>query len=181
MSCADTFADNGTSGVLTEMNHLRTGIGLLIIVCYGNRVEFGRRIVAGKNTGWIFPSDSRTGFDLRPRQFTILSLAVSTFCYEIVDTTFSLGITWIPVLNRTIFYFGIIAYHDFDNSSMKLILVTHRSGAAFEIGNVRFVVGNNQSTFKLSGVAGIDTEICRELHRAAHSLRNIDKRNVGED
>ena len=45
-----TFAHYARSGIGTEMYHLRTGIGLLEIICKSNRIEFSHRIIAFKDT-----------------------------------------------------------------------------------------------------------------------------------
>ena len=63
---------------------------------------------------------------------------------------------------------------------MQLVLVAHRSGASFEIRNVSIVVGNDESTLKLTRVAGIDAEVRAQLHRTAHAFRDIYERTVAE-
>ena len=40
-----SFRDDGRTGVFSDMNHLRTGIGLLIVVGHGHTVELRLRIV----------------------------------------------------------------------------------------------------------------------------------------
>ena len=54
------------SRTLADMDHFRAGIGLLHIIGQSHRIEFANRFLALQDTGWIFPGDSRTGFDLRP-------------------------------------------------------------------------------------------------------------------
>ena len=61
---------------------------------------------------------------------------------------------------------------------MQLVLIAHRCRTAFQIRNITVVIGNNQRTFKLSGICRIDTEISRKFHRTTYSLGNIDKRAV---
>ncbi len=39
-SCRNTFRNNPASGILTDVNHLGSGIGLLMIVGYGNGIKF---------------------------------------------------------------------------------------------------------------------------------------------
>ena len=58
---------------------------------------------------------------------------------------------------------------------MKLILVAHRSGAAFEIADVGIVVGNYESSFELSCAGCVDTEIGRQLHRASYPFWDVNK------
>ena len=63
---------------------------------------------------------------------------------------------------------------------MQLVLVAHRSGAAFQVGHVAPVLTDDERALKLPGVARVDAEIGRELHGAAHALGDVDKRAVGE-
>ena len=46
MTCGDTLRDDGTLGVLTDMDHLGTRIGLLVVVRYRHTVELSHRVVA---------------------------------------------------------------------------------------------------------------------------------------
>ena len=70
--------------------------------------------------------------------------------------------------------------YDFDNSGMKLVLVAHWGGTAFEIADIGFIIRYDQCTFELSGISRIDTEVSGKLHRATHTFRDIDKRTVRE-
>ena len=45
MTCRDTLRDDGTLGVLTHVNHLGTGISLLIVVGNSYAVELSYRVV----------------------------------------------------------------------------------------------------------------------------------------
>ena len=63
---------------------------------------------------------------------------------------------------------------------MKLVLVAHRSGTAFQIRNIGVIVADNQCAFKLSCATGIDAEICTQFHGASYALGNIDKTSVAE-
>ena len=64
---------------------------------------------------------------------------------------------------------------------MQLVFIAHRRGAAFQIGNVRPRISDDQRAFELSRAFGIDAEIGGKLHRAAHALRDVDKAAIGED
>ena len=63
---------------------------------------------------------------------------------------------------------------------MQLALVALGCGAAFQIGHIAALVGNDQRALKLARVFRIDAEIGRQFHRAAHPRRDIDKRAVRE-
>jgi len=64
---------------------------------------------------------------------------------------------------------------------MKLVFVSHRSGAAFEVADVAAFLGNDQRAFKLTRVGCINAEIGRQLHWATHAFRDVDERSVTED
>ena len=46
MSCRDTFRDNRRFGILADVDHLRTRIGLLIVVRNSDTIELCLRVVA---------------------------------------------------------------------------------------------------------------------------------------
>ena len=48
---------------------------------------------------------------------------------------------------------------DLDHRGVQLVLVAHRRGAAFEVGDVAALVGDDQGALELAGVLGIDAEI----------------------
>ncbi len=166
--------------LLAQMDHLRAGIGLLVIVGDGDGIEFADRVVAAQNAARIFPGDGRTGFDLRPGNLGMRAAAIATLGDEIVDAAQPILVAGIPVLHRRIFDLGVIERHQFDHGGMQLVLVALGRGAAFEIGDVRALVGDDQRAFELAGLARIDAEIGGKLHRAAHALGDVDKSPVGK-
>ena len=147
----------------------------MIIVCHCHRIKLGCRVITGKNAGRVFPGNRRTGLYLCPRKFAIYSLTVTTLRHKVINTSFSFGITRIPVLNSRIFHFSPIMHHDFHNGGMQLIFITHRCGTSFQIRDIRIFIGHDQSTFKLPCICRIDTEISRKFHRTANAFRYIDK------
>ena len=68
-----------------------------------------------------------------------------------------------------------------DHSSVKLVLIADGRGAAFQIADIGAFVGDNQRAFELARLGGVDAEVSRELHRAAHALGHINKGPVAED
>ena len=180
LTCTDTLTYNGTTGILTDVNHLGTRIGLLVVIRYSYRIEFGYRVVSGQDTARIFPRNGRTGFHLRPAQLTVYPLTMSTFGHKVVDTSLTFSITRIPVLYGRVFHFRTIVYHDFNDSCMKLVFVTLWSGTTFQIGYIAIIIGHDQRTFELTGIRRIDTEISRKFHRTTDTLRDIHERAVAE-
>ena len=90
------------------------------------------------------------------------------------------GVARIPVLHGRVFDLGVVKRDQLDHRGVQLVLVAHRRGAAFEVGNVGALVGDDQRALELAGVLLVDAEIGRELHRAAHARRHVDERAVGE-
>ena len=162
------------------MNHLRTGICLLIIISHSHRIKLCCRVIACQYTGRILPRDRRTGFHLCPGQFAIHPFAVAAFRYKVVYPAFAFGISRIPVLNSTVFHFRTVMYHNLHDSRVQLIFIAHRCRTSLQIRHIRVIIRYNQRTFKLARITGIDTEIGRKLHRAAYSLRDINERTVRE-
>ena len=72
MTGRDALGYDRTFRILTQMDHLRTRIGLLVIIGYGNRVKLTYRVITRQDTARIFPSDRRTGLYLRPRDLATL-------------------------------------------------------------------------------------------------------------
>ena len=100
--------------------------------------------------------------------------------HEVEDATAALGVAGIPVLDGRVLDLGIVVRDQLDHGGVELILVAHRRGAAFEVAHVGALVGDDEGALELAGVLLIDAEVGRELHRAAHALRHVDKRAVGE-
>ena len=86
----------------------------------------------------------------------------------------------IPVLHRRVLDLGVVERDQLDHGGVELVLVAHRRGAAFEVADVGALVGDDQRALELAGVRGVDAEVGRQLHRAAHALRHVAERAVGE-
>ena len=66
MSGRDTFGDDTRTGVLADMDHLRAGISLLVVIGERYRVELRRGVVSAKDTRRVFPCDRGSVEDLSP-------------------------------------------------------------------------------------------------------------------
>ncbi len=177
----NSFGNNPATGIVPDMNHLGTGIRLLIIIGNGNRIKFTDRTVSFQNSTGIFPGNRRSRFNLGPNQFRIFSATQSPFGDKIIYPPFPLLISGIPILYGTVFHFGIFLYDNLHNSGMQLVLIPLRSGTPFQITDISIILSHNQRSFKLSRIPGIDPEISGQFHRTTHSLRNIHKRTVAEN
>ena len=68
MACGDTFGDDTRAGVFADVNHLRSGVCLLVVIGEGYGVELRRGVIAAEDAGGVFPSDGRACLDLCPRE-----------------------------------------------------------------------------------------------------------------
>ena len=81
------------------MDHLRAGVGLLIVIGQSHRIEFPYRVVPLQNHARIFPGDGRAGLDLRPGNLGIQSQALAALGDEVKDAAFTFFVAGIPVLH----------------------------------------------------------------------------------
>ena len=56
--------------------------------------------MAAQDAAGIFPGDGRAGFNLRPTDTTAVSPAMSTLGYKVVNTTNTILIASVPILDR---------------------------------------------------------------------------------
>ena len=175
MTCRDTFRDDGTLGVLTHVNHLGTGISLLIVVGNSHAVELCHRVVATQDTGRILPGNRRTRLYLSPAQLRVHTTQVASLGYQVQHTTLTMLITRIPVLNGRVLHLSIVLDNNLYDSRMELVLITHWRCTSLQVRNVGIIIGDDQCTLKLTGVTGIDAEVTAQLHRTADALRNINE------
>ena len=154
--------------------------GLLAVVGDGHGVELARGVVAAQYAAGVFPCDGRAGFDLRPREFRRVAAAEAAFGHEVVDASAAFGIAGIPVLHGAVFYLGAVLDYDFHDGRVQLVFVAHGRGASFEVAHVAVVVGHDERALELARACGVDSEVCAELHGAAHAFGYVDERAVGE-
>ena len=167
--------------VLAEMDHLGAGIGLLVIVGDGDRIEFADGILAAQDAGRIFPGDGRARLDLRPGNLRVGAAAIAALGDEIIDAALAVLVAGIPVLDGRIFDLGVVQRDQLDDRGMQLVLVALRRRAAFEIADIGALLGDDQRALELAGFRGVDAEIGRQFHRAAHAFGDIDEGAVRED
>lgn len=159
------------------MDHLGSGVSLLLSGSERHAIELTDRIVAFQNDARVLPSDRGASFDLSPGDLASATVADSAFGDEVVDPADAgLGVTRIPVLNRAVLDRRIVSVgNELDNCGVKLILISHRSGTAFEIADVAALFADNQSSLELPRVLGVDPEVGAQFHWAAGAFRNIHK------
>src|SRR4029078_5773568 len=110
-------------------------------------------------TGRIFPGDGRPGLDLRPRNLGTVPAAIATLGDEIIDAALAFLVAGIPVLHSGIFELGVVERDELDHGSVKLVLVAHRRGAAFEITDIGALVAEVRGPLDRTAVVCIDAEI----------------------
>src|SRR5580700_4491499 len=176
----NSLGNHSARGVLADVDHLRPGVGLLIVIGQRDGVELADGVIAHKNAAGIFPGDGGASFDLCPGNLRISAGALAALGDKVVDPAAAFFISGIPVLNRGVFDRGVLEGNQLDDGGVKLILIADRRCAAFEIADVGAFVGDDQRAFELPCFRGIDAEVGGKLHRTAHTLGHVYKRTVAE-
>ena len=133
MAGGDSLADDAALGSSADVDHLRSGVCLLVIICHGHRIELRGGIVTLEDCRGIFPSDGGACLDLGPAQMCPTTLAYSSLSHKVKNTAPALRVARIPDLYRGIPHISVFLHHDFHHSRMKLVLVSHRSRATLHI------------------------------------------------
>jgi len=118
------------------MYHFRSRVSLLLVIRQRDGVKLPLAIISSEYDGWIFPRDGRTGFNLCPRNFRVITFTQAAFRDKVIDTSFSVFVASVPVLNGGVLYFGVFPRVNLYNRSVKLVFVVCWSSATFEIRNV---------------------------------------------
>src|SRR3546814_6453806 len=85
MTGGDALGDDRRLLVAAEVNHLGAGVGLLMMMGEGDRIEFADRVIAAQDAARIFPGHRRAGLDLRPRDLARHTTTIAAFGDEVVD------------------------------------------------------------------------------------------------
>ena len=157
------------------MDHLRTRIGLLIVVRNSDAIELRLRVVATQDARGILPGNGTSRLYLCPGELGIHTTKITALCHKVEHTTLAVLVARIPVLYGGVFHLCPILDDNLYDGCVQLVLITHRSRTAFQIGDIGIIVGDDQRTLKLSRVTGVDAEIAAQFHRTAHALRDINK------
>src|SRR6185437_6028955 len=99
MAGGNALRYDSAARVLADVNHLRAGVCLLIIIGERDGIELADGIFTLQDAAGIFPGDGRAGLHLRPRDFRILAAAGAPLGDEVVDSAAALLIAGIPVLD----------------------------------------------------------------------------------
>ena len=176
----DALGDDRAARIGADVDHLGAGVGLLVVVGGGHRIELADRVLAAQHAARVFPGDRRAGLDLGPGNARIAAAAFAALGDEVVDAAAPLRVARVPVLHRRVLDLRVVQRHQLDHRGVQLVLVAHRRGAALEVAHVAAAVGDDQRALELPGVGGVDAEVRGQLHRAAHAGRHVDERAVGE-
>src|SRR5699024_3064070 len=115
---ADALGDDLAFGVLADVHHLGTGVGLLVMMGQRDRVELADGTIADKYAAGVLPGDRRAGLDLCPADLGVIATALAAFGDEVVDAALAVFITGIPVLHGRILDVGLFQRHQFDHRGM---------------------------------------------------------------
>ena len=179
---ADAFRNDRALGVLANVDHLRTGVGLHVAVREGDAVKFAHRIVALQNAARVLPRDGGTRFDLRPADAAVLARALAALGHKVVHAACAgLAVAGVPVLHGRILDACVILGHEFHDGAVELLARKFRSGAAFEVAYACVVIGDNQGAFELACFLVVDAEVGGKVHRALDSGRDVHEASVTKD
>ena len=175
MTGREALGDNSAARVLPDVDHLRPGVGLLVIIGESDRVELTHRVVTLQDAARIFPGDGRSGLHLRPRDLRVHTQAFAAFGNEVVNTALAFFVSRVPVLHGGVLDLCVIERNQLNYRSMQLVLIADRGGAAFQIAHVGALVGNDQRALELARLRSVNAEIGGQLQRTANSLWHVDK------
>jgi len=181
MTGGDALGYDSAAGVLPQVDHLGAGVGLLVIIGQGHRIELAHGVVPLENTAGVLPGDGGAGLNLGPGDPGIDAPANPTLGDKIVYAAPALLVTGIPVLDGGILDLRIVQGDQFHHRRVELVLVAHGGGAAFQVAYVAALIGDDKGPLELAGHGGVDAEIGGQLHRAAYPLGDIDEGAVAED
>src|SRR5207249_10024574 len=102
VAARNALGDDRALRVLADVDHLGPGIGLLLVVGDGHRVELAHRAVALQDATGILPGNGRTGLHLRPGDLRIPAHALAALGDEVVNAALTFLVAGIPVLHRGI-------------------------------------------------------------------------------
>src|SRR5512132_3631897 len=180
MAGGNALREDRRAGIAADVDHLRAGVGLLPVVGDGDRVELAHGVVALEDDARVLPGDRRAGFDLCPRNARTGAAAGAALGHEVVDAALAVLVARIPVLHGRVSDLGTLEGHELDHGGVELVLVAHRRRAALQIADVGTFVGDDERALELAGLLGVDAEIGRQLHRAAHARRHVHERAIAE-
>ena len=167
-------------GVPAEVDHLRSGVGLLGVVGDRHAVEFPHTVVALEHAGRVLPRDGAAGLDLRPTDLRAC-VANAALRHEVEDAPAAVLVPGVPVLHRAVLDLRIVQSDELDDSGVQLVFVALRCRAPLEVTDVRRLIGDDEGALELACACLIDPEVRTQLHRTTHPFRNVAERTIGEN
>src|SRR5437016_2847885 len=177
----DALGEDRAPGVLSEVDHLGPGVGLLVAIGQRHRVEFPDGLVTLQDHARVLPGDGGAGFHLGPGDPRAGSCALAPLGDEVEDAALALVVTRIPILDRGVLDARVIQRDALHHGRVQLVLVPHGCRATFQVADVATFIRDDESSLKLARPRRVDPEVGRELHRAANTLGHVTKRPVGKD
>ena len=175
----DALRDDVRACVLADVDHFRTGVGLLTVIDYRHAIELTNRVVTLQNHARIFPGDRRSGLDLRPGNLRV-GECLTALGYEVINPAAPLFVSRVPVLHGRVFDGRPGKRHQLDDGGVQLVRAPLRRRAALQIAHICTFIRDDQCSLKLPGIGGVDAEVRRQLHGAANALRHVHERAVRE-
>src|SRR3546814_5778146 len=85
--------------------------------------------------------------------------ALGALGHEVVDAANSIFVAGIPVLHRRILDLRVFQRDQLDHRRVQLVLVAHRRGAAFQVGNLGAVFEIGRATSELQSLMRISYDV----------------------
>ena len=111
----------------------------------------------------------------------VLAGALAALRHEVVDAALAVLVARVPVLNRRVLDLRVVQRDELDDGRVELVHVALRRRAALEVRHHGALLGHDERPLELARVGLVDAEVRRQLHRAAHALRDEAERPVRED
>ncbi len=147
----DAFRDDRAARVLADVDHLRAGVGLLIIVRHGDRIKFADGIVALQNAARIFPGDGRAGLDLRPGNLRVRALCTGRAWSRNCKCRPAVLVAGIPVLHGGVFDLGVVQRDQVPPPPREADFRRASARCSLRVTHVGAFVGHDQRALELAG------------------------------
>src|SRR5260370_26508884 len=108
LASGDALGDNRAAGVLADVDHLRAGVGLLVIVDQRYGVELADGVVTLEDATRVLPGAGGARLHLRPTDLGVAAQALASLGDEVVNAAVAVLVAWVPVLQRRVLDLGVV-------------------------------------------------------------------------
>src|SRR5262249_49933807 len=142
--------DYGAPGLLGDGEHLRPGVGLLMVSRQRDRVELAHRLVPLQDDARVLPRDGRARLHLGPRDPRAGAQTLAALGDEVEDAPLALAVARVPVLDRGVLDLRALERDQLDRRGVQLVLVAHGRRAALEVADGVALVSDDEGALELA-------------------------------